>query len=100
MSIFDLFKPKGRATSFSGGNGDSFESAVIVDAGNASARVQAEQDYIASQCGQPQKDWKVLEKRFQEHNGKPYDVLVVGLSNGQVRTFHFGNAKFFEKAKP
>jgi hypothetical protein len=47
-----------------------------------------------------QKDWKVLEKRFQEHNGKPYDVLVVGLSNGQVRTFHFGNAKFFEKAKP
>src|SRR5215469_8370811 len=93
MSFFNLFKPKGRAPSFSGGNGDSFESAVIVDAANASARVQAEQDYIAGQCGRPQQDWKVMEKKLQEHNGKVYDVLVVGLANGQVRTFHFGRAE-------
>jgi hypothetical protein len=39
----------------------------------------------------------VLEKRYQEHDGKPYDVFVIGLANGQLRTFHFGNAKFFEK---
>jgi hypothetical protein len=93
MSIFNLFKPKGRPTSFSGGNGDSFESAVIVDADNASARVQAEQDYIARQCGQAQKDWKVMGNRLQEHEGKLYDVLVIGLANGQVRTFHFGRAE-------
>ena len=78
-------------------NGDPFLSAVIINADNSRAGVQAEYDHVASQCGERQRDWKIQEQSLQEHHGKPYDVLVVDLSNGELRTFYFDISKFFGK---
>ena len=97
MSIFSLFKPKQQPSLFSGGNGDSFESAVVINADNSDIGVQAEYDYIASQCGKPQRDWKAQKQGLQKHDGKPYDVLAIVLSDGHLRTFYFDIASFFGK---
>jgi hypothetical protein len=97
MSLFDFFKRKGRSALFSGGPGDSIETAVVINASNASVGVQAEYDYVARQCGAPGRDWRVESQMLTEHEGKPCDVLTVILSNGQVRKFYFDIAGFFGK---
>ena len=80
---------------FGGGNGDSFETAVIVNADNSFVGVEAEYSYIANQCGEPHKHWKLQSQGLQEHGGKPYDVLTIALNGGATRTFYFNIANFF-----
>jgi hypothetical protein len=82
---------------FDGGRGDSFETAVVVNAQNQLVGVQAEYTYIANQCGQPHKDWKLQWQGLQEHGGKAYDVLTIALNSGETRTFYFDIAKFLGK---
>jgi hypothetical protein len=97
MSIFNFFKRKEQPGLFSGGNGDSFESAVVVNADRSLVGVAAEYAYIANQCGEPERDWKLRSQRLQEDQGKPYDVLTIALSNGQLKTFYFDISKFVGK---
>jgi hypothetical protein len=80
---------------FGDGNGDSFETAVVVNADNSFVGVEAEYAYIASQCGEPYKDWKLQSQGLLEHGGKPYDVLTIALSGGGTRKFYFDIANFF-----
>jgi hypothetical protein len=82
---------------FGGGNGDSFETAIVVNAGNLLVGIQAEYSYVAEQCGEPHKDWKLQSQGLREHAGKPYDVLTIALSGGATRTFYFDIAKFFTR---
>jgi hypothetical protein len=82
---------------FGGGNGDSFETAVVVNADSSFVGVESEYAYIANQCGEPHKDWKLKSQGLREHKGKPYDVLTIALSGGATRTFYFDIAKFFRK---
>jgi hypothetical protein len=95
MSFFGLFK--GNRNRFGGGDGGSFATAVIVNEDEGAAGVKAEYEYIASQCGKPQRDWAPLQQTLQHHDGKPYDVLTVRLSTGKERTFHFDISNFFGK---
>jgi hypothetical protein len=80
---------------FGGGNGDSFETAVIVNAENSFVGVEAEYAYIANQCGEPYKDWKLQSQGLRERGGKPYDVLKIALNGGATRTFYFNITNFF-----
>jgi hypothetical protein len=80
---------------FGDGNGDSFETAVVVNADNSFVGVEAEYAYIANQCGEPYKDWKLQSQRLLEHAGKPYDVLTIALSGGATKTFYFDIENFF-----
>jgi hypothetical protein len=80
---------------FGGGNGESFETAVVVNADNSFVGVEAEYAYIANQCGEPHKDWNLESQGLREHRGKPYDVLTIALSSGATRTFYFNIANFF-----
>jgi hypothetical protein len=97
MSFFNFFKQKAPADLFGGGNGDSFASAVVINADTSVVGVPAEYDYVASQCGRPRRDWEAQEQRLEMHEGKPYDVLTVALKRGEVRTFYFDVAKYFGK---
>jgi hypothetical protein len=82
---------------FSGGSGDSFETAVIVNAENSFVGVEAEYVYVANQCGEPHKDWNLESQGLRERGGKPYDVLTITLNGGATRTFYFDIAKFLGK---
>jgi hypothetical protein len=88
---------KDSMSTFSGGNGDSFESAVVINAADSLTGVKAEYDFVINQCGQRGKDWDLHEQIMSPHNGKPHDVFVVKLSNGQIRTFYFDISNFFGK---
>lgn len=74
-----------------------FENAVVVEAGDTMAGIQAERDYIARICGEPRRAWKLQQQSLLHHNGKPYDRIIVSLSNGETRTFYFDVSKFFGK---
>ena len=82
---------------FGGGNGDSFETAVVINADNSFIGVEAEYAYIANRCGEPHKEWKLQSQGLRAHGGKAYDVLTIALSSGETRTFYFDIAKFFTR---
>ena len=88
---------KQQLSPFGGGAGDSFETAVVVNTDNSFVGVEAEYAYIANQCGQPYKDWKLQSQGLQEHKDKPYDVLTIVLSSGETRTFYFDITKVFTR---
>jgi hypothetical protein len=91
----NLPSAKEQLSLFGGGNGDSFETAIVVNADNSVGGVEAEYAYIANQCGEPHKDWKLQSQGLREHAGKPYDVLTIALSGGATRTFYFDITNFF-----
>ena len=97
FNFFNFFKRKEATSLFSGGNGGSFETAVVINADHSGAGVQAEYAFVTSQCGQRRTDWEMELQKLQEHNGKPHDVLNIRLSNGQLRIFYFDVSKFFGK---
>lgn len=80
---------------FSGGNGDSLETAVVINAANSVAGVQAEYAYLESHCGETRSKWGMQSQRLQEHDGRRFDVMTVVLSGGQSRTFYFDVSRFF-----
>jgi hypothetical protein len=84
---------------FGGGNGDSFETAVVINADNSFVGVEAEYAYVASQCGEPHKDWNLESQGLRDYGGKPYDVLTIALSGGATRTFYFAIGNFFTPCK-
>jgi hypothetical protein len=88
---------KGSIDMFSGGNGDSLESAVVIHAADSLSGVTAEYKYVTSKCGERRREWDLHEQKMVGHNGKPHDVFVVKLSNGQFRTFYFDVSNFFGK---
>ena len=90
-----LLPDKKQPRLFSGGNGDSFETAIVVNADNSLVGIEAEYSYIADQCGEPHRDWNLESQGLREHGGKPYDVLTIALSSGETRTFYFDIANFF-----
>jgi hypothetical protein len=96
-AVENLPPDKKQPNLFGGGNGDSFETAVIVNAENSFVGIEAEYAYVANQCGGPHKDWNLESQGLREHGGKPYDVLTIALSGGATRTFYFEIAKFFTR---
>jgi hypothetical protein len=94
-AVENLPPNKEQLSLFGGGNGDSFETAVVIDAKNPLVGVEAEYAYIANQCGERHKDWKLESQGLQEHGGKPYDVLTIALSGGATKTFYFDITNFF-----
>jgi hypothetical protein len=94
-AVENLPPNKEQLSLFGGGNGDSFETAVVVNAHNSLVGIEAEYAYIANQCGEPHKDWKLESQGLREHGGKPYDVLTIALSGGATRTFYFDITNFF-----
>jgi len=93
MGLFDFLKPK-KQEMFSGGSGESFETAVILNTRSGIAGVAAESQFIADQCGTRNKDWKKKEQALVSENGKHYDVVTVELSDGKTRVFHFDISQF------
>jgi hypothetical protein len=94
MGLFDFLKPK-KKDIFSGGLGESFETAVVLNTRSGNAGVAAEGEFIAAQCGTRNKDWKKKEQALVSDHGKHFDVVTVELSDGKTRVFHFDISQFY-----
>lgn len=59
--------------------------------------VDAEYEFVSARCGAENRDWELQEQALKWHDGIPYDILIIKLSNGAVRHFHFDISKLFGK---
>ena len=90
---------------FSGGAGDSYETAIIIKAPlelrKQEEAVAAEYNYISGLYGKKDKEWKVEEQSMVQENGKTYDMVRVQIIiNGKLHFFYFDISSFVKKPKP
>jgi hypothetical protein len=96
MRFLDWFKPQHRR--YSGGNGETMEDAVVVNAPNTAIGVAAEYRYVSRRFGQPDIDWTpVLQSLHKAEDGRRYDVLAIRLKSGEVKELYFDITSFFGK---
>jgi hypothetical protein len=95
---------KGQVT-YSGGSGDSYETAIIIRGTQYNKKpenaVAAEYDYISGMYGKKDKEWVVEEQSSGQEKDKVYDMVRVKISsNGKMHFFYFDISFFSKKPKP
>lgn len=76
--------------SYAGGDGSSFEKAIIIHASDEKSGVDAEYAYLKKHFP----DYVTQSQSLKEHNGKAYDVLEFRTA-GKKRVIHFDISSFF-----
>lgn len=82
---------------YAGGDGSTYEDAVVVNAKSTSEGVPAEHRYISKIFGRPDGDWTLVRQSFCMRGEKYYDVLTVRLVNGEEKSIFFDITAFFGK---
>ena len=88
---------------FSGGAGDSYETAIVLKGSNKDIKKQedavaGEYDYISSLYGKRDKDWMVEEQSMVKENKRVYDMVRVKImENGKLHFFYFDITAFSKK---
>jgi hypothetical protein len=80
-------------TTFGGGNGASFETAVLVNA--AADGMRYELGYIGDRHGREDKDWSVDDCTFTDRVGRLYDIVEISLRSGEKKTYYFDITQFY-----
>jgi hypothetical protein len=102
VKINDAEKMKPGQITFSGGSGDSYETAIIVKGNQYNKKpenaVAAEYDYISGLYGKKDKEWIVEEQSSGQEKDRVYDMVRVKiLSNGKMHFFYFDITYFSKK---
>ena len=71
--------------------GQSFDTAVVIDAQDEFAGVQAEYDWVASNYPGSAVELQSLEFR----DGRPFDILTLRARNGDQHVVYFDISSFF-----
>lgn len=82
---------------FTGGDGSSFENAVIIITDNPINGITDEYKYISIFYGKIDSDWTRELQSLNSHNDKTYDVIKIKLRNGDVKEIYFDISNFFGK---
>ena len=82
---------------FSGGDGSSPESAVVIDnVSSHAAGVRAEKEYISRLFGEEGVNWRLSEQALLEQDGGPrLDRMTIETASGDTETLHFDVSNFF-----
>jgi len=79
--------------SYTGGDGSSFEKAVVIHGANELTGVDAEYDYLA----QHYPGYHRGKQSLSFHGKRHFDVLEFTTAGGKKRTIHFDITEFFGK---
>jgi hypothetical protein len=88
---------------FSGGAGDSYETAIVLKSVNRSVKKQedavaGEYDYISSLYGKKDKEWAVAEQSMVKEDKRVYDMIRVKIiQNDKLHFFYFDITEFSKK---
>jgi len=96
MNIFDFLKPKKREL-FTGGSGESFETAIILNTPNYNIGIKAQSEFISAQLGERNKDWKMKGQALARREGKHFDIITIELRDGSAKEFYFDISQFYGK---
>ena len=84
---------------YEGGDGSSFENAIIIkNATTSRDGIAAEYAYIGKVHGERFKDWKTIMQSLSSSNGKHYDIIKINiLSDNTTKEYYFDITSFFGK---
>ncbi len=97
MGLFDFLKLKKKQGMYAGGNGESIETAVIINTANSMIGISTEYKFITSRYGQKDVDWTLEIQTVMRSGNRQYDVVVIKLKDGQEKSFYFDITKFYGK---
>jgi hypothetical protein len=105
VKVTDPDNAKKGQVSFTGGTGDSYETAIVVKGNQYNRKpetaVAAEYEYISGMYGKKDKEWKVEEQSLGQEKDKTYDMVNVKiLSTGKTHFFYFDISFFSKKSVP
>jgi len=86
-----------RQSLYSGGDGSTFDNAVVINAEITSIGIPAEYQYISKIYGQWKLAWTLIDQSFFIHEHKYYDVLHIKLSDGVEKYIYFDITQFYGK---
>ncbi|MEE9407460.1 MAG: hypothetical protein V3V28_05240 [Polaribacter sp.] len=72
---------------FSGGDGFSFEKAIIIKTKNSSKGIGAEYKYLDQKYGRRGIDWKMIQQSLSYKNKKPFDVLKIKYKGKEINVY-------------
>lgn len=98
----DEHPAKASFITYSGGNGTSYDSAIVISGGkDYSVAVEAEHQWIAKLFGEKDKDWKVAEQTTVTENTKTYNMVQVEIVASQEKHFYyFDITRYAKKSQP
>lgn len=89
---------KSHSLTAGGGNGTSYDSAVVLTGGNnLSAAVEGEYDFLSKLFGEKDKDWKVSEQTTVTENNKNYNMLQVEIFKTNEKHFYYFDVTWYTK---
>ena len=97
MGLFDFLKLKKKQGFYAGGDGESIETAVIINTANSMIGIPAEYKFISRRYGQKDLDWTREFQSVMRSGNRQYDVVVIKLKDGQEKSFYFDITKFYGK---
>ena len=97
MGLFDFLKLKKKQGMYAGGNGESIDTAVIINTANPIIGIPAEYKFITSRYGQKDVDWTPEIQTVMRRENRQYDVVVIKLKDEQEKSFYFDITKFYGK---
>jgi|SRR6516164_5688469 hypothetical protein len=97
MGLFDFLRPKRQRALYTGGDGTSVETAVVINAPNTSFGVHAEYQYITSKHGPKGTGWTLESQALMARDGKHFDVLKIKIGTEELRTYFFDITEFWGK---
>jgi hypothetical protein len=81
---------------FSGGDGSSFDKAIIVTAKNSTDGIAAEYKYVAKKYGRRGVDWKMIQQSLSYNKKTPFDILKINYKEKEINIY-FEISSFFGK---
>jgi hypothetical protein len=87
---------------FSRGNGESYDSAVVITGGrDYTEAVACEDIFISNSWGAKDKDWRLVEKTTVTENKRTYDMVQVEIPKvGEKHFYYFDITHYKKKPKP
>jgi hypothetical protein len=81
---------------YSGGDGSSPETAVVINATSSLFGNAAEYSWIEGRYGKREVDWTLqLRSHGQRPDGRYFEILFLSLRNGDERSIHFDITAFY-----
>ncbi|OGU18623.1 MAG: hypothetical protein A2X85_17445 [Geobacteraceae bacterium GWF2_54_21] len=88
----------GGGVSYSGGDGSTVNTPVVIHAQTSEMGVPAEYAYVAKRYGKRDEAWKLkIQYLLKSDSGRDIDLLVIELPDGNEVNFHFDITEFFGK---
>ncbi len=91
-------QPAPASITFTGGPGDTPETAVVIAGAKDSIQgIAAEYQYLGQKFGRENADWSLFRQSLLQQGSKVYDRMELRLKGGARKTVFFDISEFFGK---